>query len=338
MSRGGFKPYTSVLMRRSVPAYIVLLFASWLHAQQITVATYNIEHFAGHFLARRVAATRPSVAKNPEAQDLMESERRHEDEDNWETAQVILDPSFFPDILAVQEGCSQADLEYFNHRWLKDAYSTVIVFDSNTDREQTIGLMLKPGFKVIDRKDQYYREPDPIPNVRGNRLFARGPAFLLVEAPSGYRFWIGTNHQKSKSDNSVEVTQWRNREAVRTHQIIKEVEKAGPSDVIFLGDMNDEPGIQMYEMQAGGDAIANLVGSTSDGILLATSKLAEAGKISYFGYSRTDHRSLIDHIFVTASVKDQIEDVQVFQNGFTAVASDHCPVMMRFRADAVSKN
>jgi endonuclease/exonuclease/phosphatase family metal-dependent hydrolase len=320
-------------MKPLLSMLLVLMIAPWLPAQQITVATYNIEHFAGHFLARRIATTRPSVAKNPEAQDLMESERRHEDEDNWETAEVILDPRFSPDILAIQEGCSQADLEYFNHRWLRDSYSTVIVFDSNTDREQTIGMMIRPGFKVVDRKDQYYREPDPVPNERGNRLFARGPAFLLVEAPSGYRFWIGTNHQKSKADNSVEVTQWRNREALRTHQIIKEIEKSGPSDVIFLGDMNDEAGIQMYELQGGGDVISNLVGPVTDGIFLATSKLAEAGKISYFGYSRTDHRSLIDHIFVTSSFKDQIEDVQVFQNGFTAVSSDHCPVMMRFLAD-----
>jgi len=197
-------------------------------------------------------------------------------------------------------------------------------------------MLLKPGFKIVQRKDQYFKELDTIPNDRGNRLFARGPVFVLLEAPSGYRFWVGTNHQKSKSDNSLEVTQWRNREAIRTHKIIKEIEKIGPSDVVFLGDMNDELGIQAYELAGGGDAIANLVGPASDGIFLATRGLAEAGRISYFGYSRTEYRSLIDHIFVTRDMKERIEDVQVFQNSFTAVASDHCPVTMRFRADVVS--
>src|SRR5262249_7538834 len=95
-------------------------------------------------------------------------------------------------------------------------------------------------------------------------------------------------------------------------------------------------GTQAYELAGGGDSIANLVGPTSDGIFLATRALAEAGRISYFGYSRTEYRSLIDHIFVTRDMKDQIEDVQVFQNSFTAVASDHCPVLIRFRADAVT--
>jgi hypothetical protein len=49
----------------------------------------------------------------------------------------------------------------------------------------------------------------------------------------------------------VEDSKWRNREATRTHEIIKEIEKAGPSDVMLLGDMNDELGMDESEKVAG---------------------------------------------------------------------------------------
>ena len=55
----------------------------------------------------------------------------------------------------------QSDLEYFNTKWLKGMYKKVIVFSTNTQQHQTVDMMLKPGFEVLERKDQYYLEPDP---------------------------------------------------------------------------------------------------------------------------------------------------------------------------------
>ena len=52
--------------------------------------------------------------------------------------------------------------------------------------------------KILERRDQYYLEKDPVPNARGDRLFARGPSFLKVKSPGGYEFWVGVTHQKSK--------------------------------------------------------------------------------------------------------------------------------------------
>ncbi len=321
-------------MKRCLIPVVVLVLTLAARAENITVATYNIENFREHFLAHKLSTSKPSwLGDTPEAKELLDAERKHNDEENWEVSQVILDPKFSPDVLVIQEGCGQKDLEYFDKRWLKDAYETAIVFPTNTTREQNLCMLIKPGFKVIERKDRYREEPDPAANERGERLFARGPAFVLLQSPGGYRLWVGTNHQKSKSDNSVEVTQWRNREAKRTHEIIRELEKTGPEDVIFLGDMNDELGIQQYEQDGGGDTIANIVGPPQDGIILATKPLSDAGQISYGGYWRTDHRSFIDHIFVTAEMKDQIDEVKVFQNSFTQVASDHYPVMIRIHAD-----
>src|SRR5439155_13874166 len=205
-----------------------------LRAEEITLATYNVELFDHHFMAHH-ASTQP-IAKDPAAKEILEELRKKNDEDNWETAQVILDPKFNPDILVVEEACDQDDLRFFNRRWLNDAYETAITFPTNTDRHQNLDLLMKKDFKILERRDQYYLEPDPAGgNVRGNRLFARGPAFVKVQTPGGYVLWVGVTHMKSKNYGAdaastgseadvrkrrVEITQWRNREAVRTHQII----------------------------------------------------------------------------------------------------------------------
>lgn len=326
--------YTSRNMKR-IAALLVLLLGTATAAEDLTVGTYNIENFRQHFLAHRLQQSKPDwlPRDNPQVKELLDEVRYQNDEDNWEVSQVILDPKFFPDVLVIQEGCAKSDLEFFKQRWLQSKYETAIVFPSNTERDQHLCMLLKPGFTVVEKKDQYHLEKDPVPNDRGDRLFARGPAFVLLQSPSGYRFWVGTNHQKSKNGDSAEVTAWRNREAKRTHEIIKELEKKGPEDVLFLGDMNDELGIQQYELEGGGDVIGNLVGPSEDGLILATKPLAESGQITFSGYWRTDRRSFIDHVIVTSGMKDQLQKVEVVQTEFTRVASDHLPVLVRLQAD-----
>jgi endonuclease/exonuclease/phosphatase family metal-dependent hydrolase len=305
-------------------------------AESITLATYNVEHFETHFDAYRLSRTPEGRQATGLLKDLLDAERVQNDEDNWEVAQVITDPAFDPDVLVVQEGCTQSNLEYFNKRWLRSAYATVIVFPSNTDRNQHLGLLLKPGFKVIERRDRYHLEKDPVKKDLTDRLFARGPAFVLVQTPGGYRLWVGVTHQKSKSDNSVDVTQWRNREARRTHEIMRELAKAGSDDVILLGDMNDELGVGEFEAEGGGDTIANLVGPAEHQFVLVTEALAKSGEISFGGYWNPKYRSFIDHVVATPAMKDQIEKAEVFRGSLAASASDHYPVVVKIRSDGAN--
>jgi endonuclease/exonuclease/phosphatase family metal-dependent hydrolase len=314
--------------------FMACLFVLRVGAETVTVATYNIEHFEERFEAYRLSKL--DEAKSSELiKQLVEAERRQNEEDQWEVSQVISDPGFDPDILVIEEGCSQSNLRYFNKRWLNESYQTVIVFPTNTDRNQNLGIMLKPGFKILARKDRYHEEKDSIGNERGALLFARGPAFCLIETPSGYRFWVGVTHQKSKSDDSVEVTAWRNREAKRTHEIMRELQKDGPEDVMLLGDMNDEIGLDKFEQDpaSGGDSIANLVGPAEDQFILVTEPLAKSGEISFGGYWRPTHLSFIDHVITTLSMKDQIEKIGVFKGSLAASASDHYPVFVKVRSD-----
>jgi exonuclease III len=301
----------------------------------ISLATYNIELFQDHFRGfhmEQSAATRPVDA---DTKDLITVLKRMDNENQWEVSQVFLDPAFSPDIVAIEEGCQQSDLEFFNKRWLNSMYETVIVFPSNSTRSQTVGLMLKPGFKVLDRRDQYFKEPDTGHNARGAYLFARGPAFLLVQSPTGYTFWVGATHQKSKSGNNLEVTQWRNRESKRTHEILKDLEHTPTHDVILLGDMNDSLGQDQYERDAtsGGDAVELLVGPKEDGFVLATRALAAKGENSFHGYFNTRYRELIDHAILSPEMAPRVRSVEVFRaNPFTQVASDHYPVLIRIDA------
>ena len=194
---------------------------STIFAESVTVATYNVENFRTHFSAR-VLATQPSVKQNPELKDFVDQLRRENEEDNWEVSLVLTDPVFNPDVVVLQECANQSDLEYFNRRWLAGMYQTVIQFPSNTTRDQHLAIMLKPGFKVVEQRTDYHKIPDSVSNDRGNFLFARGPSFVLIETPAGFKMWVGTTHQKSKGGNSVEVTEWRNREAVATHKILRD--------------------------------------------------------------------------------------------------------------------
>jgi hypothetical protein len=320
---------------------VAMLAPAAAFAEEIKIATYNVEHFAEHFYGRkfyRAAATMPKDQKSDEMKQLIDLERKHNDEDNWEVAQVISDRNFNPDVIVFEECCAQQDLEYFNSRWMHKAYETVIVFPGNSGHEQYVGLMAKPGFKIVERKDRYYEEPDPVGNERGDRLFARGPAFCLIESPSGNHFWLGVTHQKSKSGNSVAVTEWRNREAKRTHAIMKELEQQGPKEVVLLGDMNDELGIQEFEDKGGGDSIANLLGPPADGFQLVTKPLVDAGRITYAGYFVPLHRSFIDHIIVSKEMTPHVEEVKVMQAPLGRVASDHYPVYAGLRFGAGEPN
>ena len=345
---------------------LILILGAAASGETITLATYNIEHFQDNFRAHELSKKLPRDVSDPVLKELLASEREGDDEDNWEVAQVITHPEFNPDVLVIQEGCTQENLEYFNKRWLNNAYATAVVFATNTEHDQHLAMLLKPGFKILEKRDRYHLEKDTVPNERGDRLFARGPAFCLLEGPGGYRFWVGVTHQKSKgifytkeqadavraanpgaTPQQVEqkiaedkarlardAAAWRLREARRTHEIMLELEKTATNDVILLGHMNDDLGQDEAEKQAGGDAIATLVGPPADGLVLATGPLADKGEFSFGGYYRTQFRNLIDHVVVTKGMKDQVKGVGVFKGGVAAVASDHYPVYVKIETQA----
>lgn len=300
--------------------------------QPVRIMTYNVENFAQNFKAFAVSKTTQPTWP-PAALELIARERKEDDEENWEVARTILDVQ--PDIWVLQEGCDKADLNYFNTQFLGGYFETVHIFTTNTERGQNTAILIKPGFKVLAFKEDYYKEPETNDvNPVFDKLFARGPGFALIEAPNGKTFWVGTNHAKSKSGNDLPVTQWRNAEAERTHQIVNELRRSGgPKEVFFLGDMNDELGMDQYEKEAGRSAIETIVGTGPDALTLLTKPLVDRGEISYGGYRSSRHRSFIDHAFATPEAAKWVKSVYVFRGDLADVASDHYPVVV----DAVIK-
>src|SRR2546423_7247 len=81
---------TMTRMRLILLMLPIFLMAPLLRAaEEITLATYNVELFDHHFMAHH-ASTQP-ISKDPAAREILEELRKKNDEDNWETAQVILD-------------------------------------------------------------------------------------------------------------------------------------------------------------------------------------------------------------------------------------------------------
>jgi endonuclease/exonuclease/phosphatase family metal-dependent hydrolase len=292
------------------------------------IVSYNIENWRYSFLAHKVWPTsQPTWSED--LLDLVQRERREDDEENWEVARTILHADVKPDIMVIQEACDQRDLNFFNTQFLRGYFETVHIFPSNTNRGQNIGILMRPGYKVLEYRENFKDIPDTNDaNPESDKLFARGPAFVKVEGPSGAIFWVGTNHAKSKSGNSVEATRWRNAEAVATHKIINDLRKEGPNVVIFLGDLNDELGIQEFEKEAGGSAIELLAGTGPDALKVVTKQLADAGKLSYHGGRSSRFESFIDHAVLTPEAAAKLKDVRVFTGDLADVASDHYPVIL----------
>ncbi|MFT3785192.1 MAG: hypothetical protein QM770_03380 [Tepidisphaeraceae bacterium] len=300
--------------------------------QTVRVMTYNTENWSEVFYARKLQKELKNHPDWPaEMKELITISSKAADSENWARARVILDDAAKPDILIMQEGCEQEDLNYVNTQYLKGYFDTVHVFPTNTERDQNTAILCRPGFKVLEYRQDYHNEPDTNKvNVVGTgKLFARGPGFAHIQAPNGTTFWVGTNHAKSKSDNSVPVTKWRNAEAVRTHEILMDLRKSDP-EVIFAGDMNDELGFQEFEQEAGGSAIDLILGPPSDGLVLATRALSDGGAISYHGGFRGRHRSFIDHAFLSPEAAGKLKDVHVVTTVAAELASDHFPVVMTF--------
>ncbi len=304
-------------------------FASQAKAEEVRIATYNIENWQYRFDADKLekrAATQPSWPQ--EFLDLIAREKRENFKDNWGAQLVLEDPAVNADVLVIQEGPELADLEYFNRTFLNKMYETIHVFATNTGRIQNTAIFLKPGFSVVEIREAYHLEPDKDDvNPLTDLLFARGPAFVRIKSPGGKEFWVGTNHFKSKSGNSVEVTKWRNAESKRANEIIKEIAStSGVADVVFLGDINDELGNQEFELEAGGSG-ADLLG---EGLVTLTKPLVDKGEISFGGYRSTRFRSFIDHVYATPSAAAKVKSVSVVTTPFARINSDHYPVVAVF--------
>lgn len=306
--------------------------------EEIRLGSWNIEHFMKMFDQDRMPE------RSQERSELWDDE-----EDQYEVARVMKHPAFNPDILVIQECSDEAMLKLFNEKWLEGVYSYIKVFKGNTDG-QFLGIMAKPGFEAVQVKE-YYLDDDPVKDNRisyakrsynkegENKLFCRGPGFVLFKTPGGEHIWVGTTHSKSKSGNSKAVTEWRIREYERTRQICGELIKAGPTkNLIIAGDFNDNFGLDSHEQSVGTDAIETMVQGTGHEKLICVNipLLEKDPKLATYHceIKPKKYRSFIDHAFVSPNLVSALKNVTVIQESIAYVASDHLPLLCIFHLPA----
>jgi endonuclease/exonuclease/phosphatase family metal-dependent hydrolase len=300
--------------------------------ETVRLATYNIEHFMKMFDQLRL----PERSRN-------RTEQFRDEEDLYEVAATICLPRFDADIIGIQECCDQESLELFNKRWLGGRYEYVKVFPVNVPG-QWLGLLAKPGYKVLEVRAKYYLDKDPVddPAIRsykrrenlmpGNRLFSRGPAFVKFRTPGGSELWVGVTHVKSKYGNSPAVTRWRIRELERTREICGELAgEDGENMVVMLGDFNDSFGKDRIEKEVGADAVATMVSGEGPEKMtcpsLAVSKETPKLATYHCKIKPPTYRDFIDHIFLSRAAARRHRKTYVIADPVAVVASDHLPVV-----------
>jgi endonuclease/exonuclease/phosphatase family metal-dependent hydrolase len=300
--------------------------------ERVRIATWNIEHFMRMF---------DQIRMPDRSQDR--SELFRDEEDLFEVAAVLGLDRFDPDIVVLQECCSQEMLELFNRRWLDGRYAFVKVFRGNVEG-QWLGILARAGFEVLDVREEYYLTKDPRrdPAVESskrhaglaeqNLLFSRGPAFVLFRTPGGRRIWVGCTHVKSKYGNSEAVTAWRIREVEATRRICADLLAEGKTDLLVIGgDFNDEFGLDSHEKALGRDAVAAMLEGEPAGLLTCPTRGYQQRRpaaATYHCRIKPAHwRSFIDHLFCSQPLADAIKGVVVIDEPVAAAASDHLPVL-----------
>ncbi|MBS3822065.1 MAG: endonuclease/exonuclease/phosphatase family protein [Phycisphaerae bacterium] len=304
-------------------------------AETIRVATYNIEHMSKML---NVALVKPNNRTREQWADFFSDE-----EDCYEVAWVITQAAAAPDILLIQEGCSQDELEHFNTHWLRQAYAYVKVFRGNSPRGQHLGILAKKGFEPLEVRE-FADEVDPVddPALRKlkeggglaekNLLFSRGPAFVKFRTPGGHVMWVGNTHVKSKYGNSLPVVKWRIREMQRTREICGELLARGDTPYLLLGgDFNDDMQLDEFEKTLGRDALSVITGGQDrEQLTNLTSPLIRANPRggTYHARVKTKYPAAwFDYLFASPDLARHVRRTTLIDAPLAGVASDHLPVV-----------
>jgi endonuclease/exonuclease/phosphatase family metal-dependent hydrolase len=301
---------------------------------EVRIATYNIEHFMKLF-----------DQHNMPARSRDRTEMFRDEKEIYAIARTMQLPEFNADIVVIQECCDRQMLEYFNKRWLDGKYGFVKVFAGNTDG-QYLGVLGDKELEILDIR-QYYQDRDPVDDsaVRRfkedaegnttNRLFCRGPGFVLFQTKNGTKFWVGNTHIKSKSGNSHPVTKWRVRQIERIREICFELLAEAHTDkLIMLGDFNDDVGMDRFEESLGIDAVTQMK-IEQDGIKLISptfNMFRENNSLATYHckIKPPTYRSFIDHIFVSPKMYEFHTKTIKINAPIAEVASDHFPLVSYF--------
>ena len=300
----------------------------------IRIATWNIEHFNDYFNADN------SLKSSKEAKE------------KFQNISNILNNHIKPDILAVVEAPNTANkgaqsgikkLENFALEYGLTINKAIQGFPSAGKQELIV--MYDPLKMKISHKPEGGKSPTTDPKFNGEFHFDadddkikeiythyRPPFEAKVTLNGGIEFWVMVVHAKSKgifdSVEQVNLERLSIRNRLKLYAecawIRRRIDSWLEKDrkIIVLGDMNDGPGMDEYELRYGKSAVEIIMGDIFNPLTLLLNHLGkpkygrygwEPASASFKDRITEDYINvLIDHILVSQNIDAKADTCRVW--------------------------
>jgi endonuclease/exonuclease/phosphatase family metal-dependent hydrolase len=218
------------------------------------------------------------------------------------TARVIRDLG--ADVLAVVEVESRPVLVAYDQQVLPAVggtpHASVMVIDGNDERGIDVGLLLKPGNRILAMRSHV-----DVRGADGELLFDRDCAEYWVETAAGNPLILLLNHLKSKGSGGFAASSRRRRaQATRVRDIYRERRAEGHGLVAVLGDLNDTPGSR---------ALAPLMDDTDLADISTHPAFDDGGRPGTLGSSTAS--SKIDYVLLSPDLFARATGGGIFRRG-----------------------
>jgi endonuclease/exonuclease/phosphatase family metal-dependent hydrolase len=295
-----------------VPVWLVsLLFSLTGLAEQIRVATYNLENYVDTATRSREAKSDASKAKVHELLKRLD-----------------------PDILAVEEIGGETALQHLQSSLKREGlvypeYEHVTGFDTNV----TIGVLSR--WPIVTRRSHANESY----LLQGRRLrLTRGIIDVEVETPGKHKLRVLAAHLKSKRQSSVaDEEDMRTQEGLRLRQLVEEhLSRDSQAALAVLGDLNDTKDSLTVRTVIGRGKAALVdvrpAEPLGDVTIRAVGK-AESRVVTWTHYyAKEDSYERIDFILVSPALAKFLDrsNTYVLAVPDWGEASDHRPILATF--------
>jgi endonuclease/exonuclease/phosphatase family metal-dependent hydrolase len=233
-----------------------------------------------------------------------------------------------PDVLALQEMGGGPYLEEFQRDLAGEGvlYTHRAWVDGPDSKRHVAVLSRLPLLRVHEHGRL------PVPGSRGERMVLRGVLELTIEV-GGRQVTVFVVHLKSRhtidaADVFAAGQRQSEAEAVRG-LILKLFPQPAASALMLVGDCNDAPNSRALKA-------LQRVGERQ--FLEMLPAVDSAGDSWTYRQQRTDVYKRLDYVMVSAALRSAVGRVEVLDSADIRQASDHRPLLVRFRSAADAQN
>ncbi|MEO0586990.1 MAG: endonuclease/exonuclease/phosphatase family protein [Planctomycetota bacterium] len=298
-------------LARALAAIVALLALTPALAEEITVATYNVENLFDRF-------------DNPYKNDEQTEIKKREDLRRLAATIRAIDA----DVIGFQEIENEYVLSALNDELLKGmGYRHVVSLPSNDGRGITLGLLSRlPVLAATSHRWEHI----PHRGAESTHRWARDLQRVTLALPDGQTLDFFNVHFKSRGSRPGDERSngWRTAEATRAREIVNRILDDRPDALIaFVGDFNSEPtdpaARAFFDAQGPGTPLIDLLADVP----------AEEKSTYVFG---NFPEAVFDYIAVSAALNQHLVpgSAKVMPKNAAARGSDHLPVVATFNIPA----